>query len=275
MRSIAIAIALLTALAGCGPAERPHNIRNVANYYHVRPGDTLYTIAWRYALDVRDLMAWNRLKPPYTIYPGQRLRLSPPPGYRPPVRRPAPQPPVVATRPAPPATTAPPMRKPASPAAPQKPKPQTRPPAKVAKPAPPAPPPKAAPKPAKPEKPRKLAWVWPLKGEVVKRYNANRPARQGIRIRGRNGDSVKAVEAGKVVYSGNGLKGYRELIIIQHSPDYLSAYARNRKRFVAEGDIVERGQTIAELGDPHTNAPELHFELRYRGKPVNPLRYLK
>ena len=109
MRGI-VAIGLLMLLGGCGPAQRDHNIRQVASYYHVRPGDTLYTIAWRYALDVRELMAWNGLKPPYTIHPGQRLRLSPPPGYRPPVRRPVARTPQVATRP-----TSPPAPKPATP----------------------------------------------------------------------------------------------------------------------------------------------------------------
>lgn len=77
-----------------------------------------------------------------------------------------------------------------------------------------------------------------------------------------------------MVYSGNALKGYGELIIIQHSGDYLSAYANNRERFVREGDKVRRGEKIATLGDRYTNAPRLHFEVRYRGKPVDPLRYL-
>ncbi len=285
-RRIAVLGLLLgPALVGCGTPERPHNIRSVASYYHVRPGDTLYTIAWRYNLDVRDLMGWNGLKPPYTIYPGQRLRLSPPPGYRPMVvaRRPAPvaqrppatqqgrptapqPPPRKATNPATPTTSRPPAASPPQPAT------------KLARPAEPEPPPKAPPKaPPKPTRPvaaKRLAWGWPLDGKVVQRFNPSLPGHQGIRIRGHTGEAVRAVEAGRVVYSGNGLKGYRELIIIQHSPDYLSAYARNRRRLVAEGDVVRRGEKIAELGDPHTNAPELHFELRYRGKPVDPLRFL-
>ena len=275
-RRIAVLGLLLgPALVGCGTAERPHNIRSVASYYHVRPGDTLYTIAWRYNLDVRDLMGWNGLKPPYTIYPGQRLRLSPPPGYRPVVvaRRPAPvaqRPPT--TRQGRPVAPHPPPRKATEPPTPT----TSRPPAastpqpKPAKPVEPKPPPK----PARPVGHKRLVWSWPLNGKVVQHFNPSLPGHQGIRIRGHTGEAVRAVEAGRVVYSGNGLKGYRELIIIQHSPDYLSAYARNRRRLVAEGDVVKRGEKIAELGDPHTNAPELHFELRYRGKPVDPLRYL-
>ncbi len=271
------AILLLAALMpGCGPVERPHNIRNVANYYHVHRGDTLHTIAWRFNVDVRDLMAWNRLKPPYTIYPGQRLLMSPPPGYQPPVaRKPSGPKPAVASRV--PTQASPPRRQP-----PVATKPSAAAPAlkdSVAK-APPAAPVSAPsvtarPTPPKPvSKPRTLSWGWPLQGRLVKRFDAAIPGRQGIRIRGRNGQAVQAAEAGTVVYSGNGLKGYRELIIIQHSPDFLSAYAQNRKRLVVEGDEVKRGQKIAELGDPHTNAPELHFELRLRGKPVDPLSYL-
>ncbi len=267
---------LVAMMSGCGPAERPHNIRNVANYYHVHHGDTLYTIAWRFNVDVRDLMAWNRLKPPYTIYPGQRLVMSPPPGYHPTVaRKPTRAKPAVVSR------------SPVQPSPPRqqqhvavKPPASTPPPKNGVAKVPPAAPVSAPSRTARPTiskptaKPRKLSWRWPLHGRLVQRFNAAIPGRQGIRIQGRNGQAVKAVEAGTVVYSGNGLKGYRELIIIQHSPDFLSAYAQNRKRLVAEGDKVRRGQKIAELGDPHTNAPELHFELRLRGKPVDPLSYL-
>ena len=265
----------LGAVAGCGTATRPHNIQNVANYYHVHRGDTLHTIAWRFNLDVRDLVAWNRLKPPYTIYPHQRLVLSPPPGYTPPVakKHTRPRQTVVAR----PTITPPRQAQPAKPQLPthpargvamqQPPKRQT--PdggnkTKVAK----------AVSAEKGSKPRKLRWRWPLNGQLVQRYNATIPGHQGIRIQGRNGQAVVATEAGTVVYSGNGLKGYREMIIIQHSPAFLSAYAQNRKRLVSEGDKVRRGQKIAELGDPHTNAPELHFELRLDGKPVDPLAYL-
>lgn len=253
-------LVLILSVVACGPAQRPHNIRHVTSYYHVRPGDTLYTIAWKYNIDVQDLMGWNRLKPPYTIYPGQKLTLSPPPGYRPPARASS-QPQVAQKRPSTAsASTTPPARSQPSPTA-------------AKKQATPAAPPTARVEAKKPQAPVKLHWRWPLKGPVVARFGSG-PGQQGIRIRGSQGQAVMAAESGKVVYSGNGLKGYRELVIIQHSADFLTAYAYNRRRFVVEGEMVKRGQKVAELGDPHTNAPELHFELRYRGKPVDPLRYL-
>ena len=108
---------------------------------------------------------------------------------------------------------------------------------------------------------------------MVQTYKANDTARKGIGITGKAGQSVKAAAAGSVVYSGNGLINYGNLVIIKHSHSFLSAYAYNQTLLVKEGDSVNRGQAIAKLGKIDSK-PRLHFEIRRNGKPVNPLHYL-
>jgi lipoprotein NlpD len=103
---------------------------------------------------------------------------------------------------------------------------------------------------------------------------AGDPARNGLDIAGKEGQPVFASAAGKVVYSGNGLIGYGELIIIKHSEKMLSAYAHNKSRLAKEGDLVSEGQKIAEMGRNAGNEQILHFEIRVHGKPVNPLTFL-
>jgi len=119
-----------------------------------------------------------------------------------------------------------------------------------------------------------LAWRWPGKGSLVGTFVAGDPTRQGIDIAGNAGDPVLAAADGEVVYSGNGLLGYGELIIVKHNSNFLSAYGHNRKRLVQEGEKVRGGQQIAEMGSSATSRDELHFEIRKNGKPVNPLDYL-
>ena len=109
---------------------------------------------------------------------------------------------------------------------------------------------------------------------MVGTYIAGDPVRQGIDIAGASGAPVRAAADGQVVYSGNGLIGYGELIIVKHSAAFLSAYGHNRKRLVKEGDRVKSGQTIAEMGSSSANRDELHFEIRKNGKPSNPMDYL-
>ena len=98
--------------------------------------------------------------------------------------------------------------------------------------------------------------------------------KQGIDIAGKAGAPVKAAADGTVVYSGNGLIGYGELIIVKHNASFLSAYGHNQKRLVQEGDKVKAGQTIAEMGSSGASRDELHFEIRRNGKPSNPIDYL-
>ena len=113
---------------------------------------------------------------------------------------------------------------------------------------------------------------WPAKGKVSAEFSESN---KGIDIAGKVGEPVLAASDGKVVYAGNSLRGYGNLIIVKHDNTYLTAYAHNSKLLVKEGDAVRRGQKIAEMGDTDTNAPKLHFELRVNGKPVNPTPYLQ
>lgn len=119
--------------------------------------------------------------------------------------------------------------------------------------------------------PASYTWQWPTAGVVVKTFGAGR---KGLDIAGDLGQPVRAAAAGKVVYSGSALKGYGELIIIKHDDLYLSAYGYNRRRLVNEGALVAGGQPIAELGLGPEQKPILHFEVREKGKPVNPEKLL-
>ena len=247
-------------LGGCSdPWKAPVESRSAAGYrgaeitgdsYRVQAGDTLYGIAWRAGVDFRELASWNRVSEPYTIYVGQRLRVSAK-GPLPTEPKPEPKVPLSVAQNDPPERVEP---------------------TKVAKAAPatPATPPKKS-KAVLPSGP--LKWRWPTDGKVTGTYSPDDPARKGIKIAGRKGQPVLASEGGQVVYSGSGLVGYGELIILKHSNDYLSAYGHNSKRLVSEGQSVARGATIAEMGIAG-GKPQLHFEIRRRGKPVNPLSLL-
>ncbi|RNE94008.1 LysM peptidoglycan-binding domain-containing protein [Marichromatium sp. AB32] len=222
-------------------------------FYLVRPGDTLGEIAARRGQRLRALAEWNRLEAPYTIYAGTLLRIDPPTGARarsgPPARA------VTQHAGADKATT--PPRRPSS----------SRP--VVAR---------VDTSPAGAPGSRRAAsgvdWEWPIDGPVVQDFrNADR-TRQGIRIGGRVGLQVRAAAPGKVVYSGSGLKGYGNLIIVKHSEKYLSAYGFNRKLFVKEGAQVKRGQPLAEIGQSPDGAYLLHFEIRRHGTAVDPVLYL-
>ncbi|WP_267124631.1 peptidoglycan DD-metalloendopeptidase family protein, partial [Xanthomonas sacchari] len=115
---------------------------------------------------------------------------------------------------------------------------------------------------------------WPADGVVVSRFVGGEATKQGIDIGGSNGEAVRAAADGVVVYSGAGLVGYGELIIVKHNEQWLSAYGHNRKRLVNEGQNVKAGQQIAEMGHSGAARDMLHFEIRYNGKPVDPLLYL-
>jgi lipoprotein NlpD len=202
-------------------------------------GDTLYGLAFRNGIDFRDLAAWNNIGAPYTIYPGQSLRLYPSGGAKS-VAGSGARTPVTSTsaRPKPPASTPASTGKVASPAS------------------------------------SGFAWRWPADGAVVGRFVAGDASKQGVDIGGSNGQAVRAAGDGVVVYSGGGLVGYGELIIIKHNESWLSAYGHNRKRLVNEGQNVKAGQQIAEMGRSGAARDMLHFEIRYNGKPVDPLLYL-
>ncbi|WP_240126628.1 peptidoglycan DD-metalloendopeptidase family protein [Thermomonas alba] len=205
----------------------------------VQRGQTVYRIATENGITPLDLALWNDIPPPYTIYPGQRLRLYPRDG-----------------------------RAPASASPPRSSAQEGAPPA-------PAPRPGAAPTPGSaPSEASRLTWQWPADGEVVSTYAAGDPTRQGVDIAGKAGQPVRAAADGVVVYSGSGLVGYGELIIVKHNDQWLSAYGHNRARLVNEGALVKAGQQIAEMGRSGATRDMLHFEIRYNGKPVDPLQYL-
>jgi lipoprotein NlpD len=206
----------------------------------VRPGDTLYRIAVGNGISPLDLAMWNSVSPPYTIHPGQRLRLYPPSGRA--MARPVVVP---APRSRAPSGSVGPAAVPATPVAP------------VLVPG-------SSP----------FTWTWPADGSITRRYVAGEPTQQGIDIAGQEGQPVRAAADGVVVYSGSGLVGYGELVIVKHNDAWLSAYGHNRSRLVNEGQRVTAGQQIAQMG--HTGAARdvLHFEIRYNGKPVDPLAYL-
>jgi len=132
----------------------------------------------------------------------------------------------------------------------------------------------SAPEPTKPEIVAEpgIRLSWPAKGKVVAEFSETN---KGIDIAGKVGEPVLAASDGKVVYAGNSLRGYGNLVIVKHDNTYLTAYAHNSKLLVKEGDAVRKGQRIAEMGDTDTNAIKLHFELRVNGKPVNPTPYLQ
>lgn len=212
----------------------------------VRAGETLYGISFRFGLRYQDVAAWNGIGDPYNIEIGQRLRLRPV-GSMP-----------AAPRPYPPSPNAP---RPATPS-----------PGNITS----TPVTPIAPSPARPSAPGIAApsWRWPTQGQVIGRYVSGDQTQQGINIAGSAGQPVLAAADGIVVYSGAGLVGYGELIIIKHSDEWLSAYAHNRRRLVAEGSRVKSGDFIAEMGKTGAIREMLHFEIRRNGKPVDPLSFL-
>ncbi len=233
-------------LTGCaGDTYAPVSDRGAsssARTYEVARGDTLYAIAWRHGVSPADLARWNALSSPDRVYPGQTLRLSPPAGR-------------ASARSTSPATAGGRADTPPRRAA--------------------TPPPRQADAGRDERRPAEtnVSWVWPVDGEVLKGFSADADGKQGINIGGTEGDAIKAAAPGRVVYSGSGLVGYGNLIILMHPGDYLTAYGYNRELLVEEGDQVGRGDTIARMGR-NGNRAMLHFELRRRGNPVDPLRFL-
>lgn len=225
------------------PARQPQS-----GYRVVQAGDTLYSIAWESGRDYQDVARWNDIPPPYLIQPGQKLRLSAPPDAprtpRPPVKS-------AEKRAELPKKTTPVRSSPSTP----------------------APTPAPAPRSSIVASPSSLSWMWPATGELVGRYSASGP-NKGIDIAGKKGQPIVAAESGQVVYQGSGLRGYGQLIIIKHNADFLSAYAHCDKIYVKEGNVIKRGQKIADMGNSGTDQPKLHFEVRYRGAPVDPQDYL-
>jgi lipoprotein NlpD len=201
----------------------------------VRKGDTLFSISFAHGRSHQSVARLNGIEPPYTIYPGQRIRIS---GKAPPPRK----------------TSKPVKKKPTVNNTTAKRKASTG---------------KSVTK-----KTSSVVWSWPVDGKVIRAYSANAPRKKGIGIAGKRGEVIRAASSGKVVYSGDGLLGYGNLIIVKHNESYLSAYAYSLDVFVKEGQVVKSGQKVATMGLNENGTPMLHFEIRRHGKPVNPISYL-
>lgn len=254
--------------------------------HEVERGDTLYAIAWRYDTTVEALARLNNLGPPYLIRVGDRLALDA--GAARALGRqqsPSESSAVVVAQPiaTPRLTTGPAETEPAEPAS----RPATQRQSAPQPSRPPAPPPRAqqpapaqqqpqvasaAPRPA-PGDASEWSWDWPVKGRVSRQFDSNRKFK-GINIQSKPGTAVRAAAPGEVVYAGNGLRGYGQLIIVKHNAAYLSAYAHNKVMKVREGERVSGGQTIGEVGGDAANPGRLYFEIRKQGSPVDPTRLL-
>ncbi|MFT5657870.1 MAG: lipoprotein NlpD [Gammaproteobacteria bacterium] len=226
---------LIAVLATGCIANQGQGIRHAGHgWYTVKSTDTLYSIAWRYGLDYKELAHWNQISDEYIINLGQRLIMHEPDNL-----------PAVQVAVATP-TINQSMAIPATPE-PVKPPDNSEPPAR---------------------------WLWPVKGEVLNSFSLKQLDRRGIDIAGTLGQPIRASAAGRVVYSGNGLAGYGNLIIIKHNDNYLSAYAYCKERLVSEGATIQAGSIIAKMGRLKSKSARLHFQIRKNGKPVDPIKYL-
>ncbi|KGC03670.1 MULTISPECIES: peptidoglycan DD-metalloendopeptidase family protein [Burkholderia] len=228
-------------------------------FYRVKPGDTLYRIALENGQNYRDIASWNNLANPNQIEVDQLLRVAPPGGAAvagvPAAGAPATAPIVGGA-----VATAPLSSGPATPAGTSSALAATPPAAATG----------SSDTAAAPSGP--VTFAWPARGPVLNGFDDAK--NKGVNIGGTAGEAVKAAADGRVVYSGNGLRGYGNLIIIKHDATYLTAYAHNRALMVKEGDAVTKGQKIAEMGNSDADRVMLHFEVRRQGKPVDPLKYL-
>jgi lipoprotein NlpD len=255
--STLMVISILIALSSLSACSS-HRTTNISEHstqavykgktHTVTRGETLFSIAWRYGLDLNKLASFNGIKPPFTIFPSQKIRLDIRGGSAAPLN----------------ATSVTKNRKNddldpslAGSIIRSKNRPNGE---------------KNLPKAQIFYSP--LKWQWPAAGQPVALFQGNLGINKGIDIRGNMGEPVLAAASGRVVYAGSGLSGYGNLLIIKHSEIFLSAYAHNNALLVKEGDFIKGGQHIADMGSSGTDRVKLHFEIRSEGSPVDPLRYL-
>lgn len=260
LRVINILIALLLLSACSSPQQQApvYDRRQPPAYkignHKVSAGETMFSIAWRYGLDYRTLASYNGIGSPYTIYPGQQLRLSPlTASARSATSSSASSASVyssVTVKAVPNLTY-------------KQPEVRSKTPTTYT--------------PAKPVQSLGYSssqWRWPAQGRLLNTFSSSQGLNKGIDIAGRLGEPVIAASSGVVVYAGSGIRGYGNLLIIKHNETFLSAYAHNRVLLVKEGEQVKVGQQIAEIGTSGTDRAMLHFEIRRDGTPVDPLGYL-
>lgn len=273
LRRIMVACCCLTlSLAGCSSPSRPAPLVILNSQpelpdtpkqtsYTVQSGDTLFAIAWYTGNDYQDIAKWNNLASPYVIYPGQSLHLQPlASNLRPSsnVKKPTGTTSEKNTK----MSIDPKESQAYCDCEPNVNKPVTQ--ANIKK-----------SKRLVNEFPERVSqWQWPAKGKFEQSQNGAEAGVNGVDIYAPPGSNVVAAAAGKVVYAGNALRGYGNLIIIKHTDSFLSAYAHNESIAVSERDWIEAGQVIGKVGSSGTTTNKLHFEIRYRGKSLDPLKYL-
>ncbi|WP_258406580.1 peptidoglycan DD-metalloendopeptidase family protein [Shewanella spartinae] len=250
-----------------------------SDHYKVKRGDTLYSIAWAANKDFAEIARYNGLRKPYTIYPGQVLKLKSTNAV---------------TNSKTQRSTQVSSNKTQQNTAKNQPK-QTVKSSQQAAASKTAPVKKSLDrgdksayavttgqqnvngvihKPSSTLPKKVQRWHWPVKGKLIGTFSTKEQGNKGIKIAGSRGDRIQAAADGRVVYAGNALRGYGNLVIIKHSDDYLSAYAHADKILVKEKQFVTAGQTVAKMGQTGTNRVMLHFEIRYHGKSVDPLKFL-
>ena len=269
---------LFFSITACSSRDKPAPVVNIygsvpqnknaknsiySSEYTVRAGETLYSIAWRANSDVRQLAKLNKLTSPYRIYPGQKLFLvSKNKGKT--AKASASKPSNKKQNNSSNQTSVKVVKKTVASSKKQ-----------------------AYGKNVDGQKSSKQVsdakrnfsqkirdWQWPVRGKVIARFSATTQGNKGLDISGRRGSSIRAAASGKVVYAGSALRGYGKLIIIKHNDDYLSAYAHNDKILVKEQQHIKAGDIVAQMGDTEAQRVMLHFEVRFRGKSVDPMKYL-
>ena len=253
LAKLTAALSIILLLSGCGgnPVIPVSDLTSKKSRYPariVKQGDSLYTIAWEFGLDYREVALWNRLRPPYHVTPGQKIRLGP--------AKVSEQSSGNLSQTIVKALEISELR--ARPLA-----------EKVQK------------DPGKSTKQhssnanadQKQVWSWPSAGRVVSGFSPTE-GNNGIDILGIEGSPIVAAAPGRIVYAGSGLRGYGLLLILKHDEHFLSAYAHNSLLLVDEGDSVGAEQVIAHMGSTGAETVRLHFEIRLDGKPVDPLMYL-
>jgi len=219
-----------------------YHLSSINGKYEVKQNDSLHAIAHKFDKKVKYLARLNELNYPYTIHPGQVIKLRGHPLA------------LVENR----AQIAPKYKKLITK---RTLKPNVEP-VKVTT--------------NKQEATKRVAksWLWPASGNVINNFYAGPSKDRGVDIAGGLNSPIVATADGVVAYSGDDIRGYGNLIIIKHKNNYLSAYAHNKKNLVREGDSIKRGQKIALMGKTGADTVKLHFELRLEGKPQDPLLLL-